>query len=199
LSARNAFERKLSIDSDANVSSEDDVGAFGQLVEALISYRREKRRRAAKELNLEARKAAFVAQLKENALAPEVAARIEAALQLASERALEVERSFHRIPEAILTYEERRAIADNLLRRGTSYVRAPIDTLWTLFGELRRRRRRQARAIDLATVLTDPRIRQHYRAHFEGIENHRREVQLAVGETLPLREAERAGAASESF
>ena len=127
ISARDAFE----LSSRASREGAE-VGDFGSLVTFLEAYRQEKRRRAAKELNIEARKAALCEELGGITLGASEAKRVGVAVELLERRKAELERTLAGISSAILRFQERRRIASLSLRREATSCGFPVDSLVTL-------------------------------------------------------------------
>jgi energy-coupling factor transporter ATP-binding protein EcfA2 len=196
LSAQTALnEREGGGDSATDAATDDAPGSgdFPRLLLLLQSYREQKRRLAAKELNLETQKAAFAQRLRSELLRESDAQRVRAALESFEQRSDEAMTLFARLPEAIFGFEERRTVAASFLRRGAQYVGLPLDIQWTFLSEFRLGRKRVRSATAAAGLeLTDTRGKQHYRAYFETVENCRRETRLALG-SIELLEAEPAG------
>lgn len=181
LSARNAFLEAVNGSPHPDVG---EVGDFPRLTGLLEEYRAEKRRRAAKELNVDARKLALLEEVRAAALAERTAERVARAVDLGAERRREVERTLAAIPEAIFYERERRGMVSSSLRRARVHVGFPLDIIWTFAGDLRRGR--ALRPTAAAGDFSPARVRQHYRACLDGAENLHRELALAVGDVVPL-------------
>ena len=185
-----------SADAPASPAS-NSAGEFEELVRFLESYRIEKRRRAAKELNIEARKAAFVEGLEAGVLAPARAARISSLLDQVDRRGAEVDRVFQGIASGILRPDERRRIVSESLGRTGSRFGFPLDLILGLGREIGRLRGARARAAR-AAPLTAERASEHYRPWFEAVENLLREADVEAGEMIAFREGPpRTGKAGE--
>lgn len=181
ISARNAFGVRSGASKEGA-----EVGDFDALVAFLENYRQEKRRRAAKELNIEARKAALCEKLRDVALDAKEEERIRRAAELLEKRRAELERTFAGISPAILRYEERRRIASLSLRRESSRCGFPVDSLLTLASELKLRKApsatEEALLSDAGESQQGPfsagRIKDHYRAYVDAVDNCLREIEL---------------------
>ena len=165
----------------------DSAGEFEELVRFLEGYRLEKRRRAAKELNIEARKAAFVGGLRDGALDPARAGRISALLAQVDLRSAEVDRILQGIAPGILRPDERRRIVSESLGRTGSRFGFPLDLILGLGREIGRLRGARARATRGA-ALTAERAAEHYRPYFEGVENLLREAEVEAGDRISFRD-----------
>ncbi|MBI4604828.1 MAG: GTPase domain-containing protein, partial [Planctomycetes bacterium] len=155
------------------------AGDFPELVRFLHDYRQEKRRRAAKELNLEARKRALARRLAAEALAPEAAERVERGAARLEERSAELRRALAGTPAALFTRDERRRIASASLVRAAGRLGFPVDFLVTLAGHLRLRSRERRAA---RVAVTPARVCEHYRAYLDAAENAVREAALDLGD-----------------
>ena len=188
LSAQAAFRERAGPDAgdaapgEAPAVDTPESGDFSRLLSLLAGYREEKRRRSAKELNLEARKTAFAGRARNELLGEDEARLVRSAVEGFERRSDEITTLFARLPEAIFGYGERRTLAANFLRRGAQHVGIPLDVAWTLLSELRLGRKRLKNSSAASSrELTDTRGAQHYRAYFEEVENCRRETRLALG------------------
>lgn len=181
ISARNAFLER------AGPSGEDleDVGAVGdfpRVVQLLEGYREEKRRRAAKELNLEARKAALLESLRQRALDPRLLERAERAQSVLTQRKALLEGILEGVPTGIFTVGERRLLVAASLRRGAASFGFPVDFFVTLLRELRPVRFSGKEA---PGEFSTGRIRRHYRAYLEGLRNAERALEMEIGDFVP--------------
>jgi GTP-binding protein EngB required for normal cell division len=176
ISAQNALLAKTS-----NAPSPIEVGDFDALVSFLDGYRQEKRRRAAKELNIEARKESLGSKLRGAALGRELEGRAIRSLEIVERRRNELERTLAGIPPAIFTRGERRTIANASLARSAGRFGFPVDLLLTIATRFRWRRSGEERLVEL----TASRVKEHYRAYFQGVENFRSEIALEAAEILP--------------
>ena len=158
-------------------------GDFARLVEFLESYRSDKRRLAAKELNLESRKRSFATQLRTDTLVASRRARVEGGLSLLQERRAELERSLAAIPEAVFHGVERQGLVATSLARAAPYVGFPTDVLWALWGNLPWRRRKSSAP---PAEFSAERVVQHYRALLGGVDNLGKEAGLRIGDLLDL-------------
>ncbi|HVR76263.1 MAG TPA: GTPase [Planctomycetota bacterium] len=185
ISARNALAERLDGAPGASNSPSLDggglTGDFPGIVSLIQDYRLEKRRRRAKELNLDARKAAFRESLRARALGPREAERIARAAAEIERRRLELERTLAGIPAAVFDQTERRSIVSRSLGRGAGRFGFPIDFILTLGSRIRAPR--GARRQGLGEV-TEARVREHYRAYLDGVENLRRDISLEAGDLL---------------
>jgi len=187
LSARNAFVERS---ADASSATAGEVGDFPRLLELLDTYRQEKLRRAAKVLNIEARKVALCAQLRDAALAPRESASVARASEQLQARRGELERTLAGIAEGIFSREERRRIVSGSLMRGTARFGFPVDVFITLVSQLRVRRGAPRTKL---VQLSGARVGQHYRSYREAVSNALQEIRLNLDGVLGLEFALRGG------
>ena len=109
-----------------------ETGDFSRLVDCLESYRLEKRRRAAKELNIEARKDALCERLRSEVLKPESRERVRRAAGVASRRKAELADTLAGISPAVFRGEERRRLVSAALRREGAALGFPLDVFVAL-------------------------------------------------------------------
>lgn len=182
ISARNAFLER-------SRGEKAEAGDFPALVALLEGYRREKRRRAAKELNIEARKAALSLELRAEALGRAAEERAARSADLVERRRGELERIFASIPAGIFTRGERRRIVGASLSRAAGRFGFPLDFLVTLAAQLRLRTPGRDEVVELSGA----RVEGHYRAHFDAVDNFQSEIALEAAEMLPADLAPSAG------
>ena len=158
----------------------DDTRAFGKVERVLERYQKEKHRRAAKERNLDARKAALLERVRKQALGPDNRAIIDESQQLVAKWRAESEQASAAIPVEILTERERRGLRSRRMRRVSSSWGFPVSLLITLISEVRRLRKADVGA---QPANISARIHHHYRAFFESLANLRARIESEVAGT----------------
>lgn len=173
-----------------------DAAGFGDVEAMLHRFQVDKHRRAAKEKNLDVRKADLVADVKQRALSPENRDVIADSQTLVSKWRTEVAQAIAAIPVEILGEREHRGLQEKRNRRAGQAWGQPIALLLTLLAEFGRWRRgaHEADTSDLAN-----RILVHYRSFFDLLANLRARVKseiagssLATELAYPVREWTRA-------
>jgi GTP-binding protein EngB required for normal cell division len=188
ISASRAFE---STRTESGRRSEG-VGEFPRLQSLLEDYRTETRRRAAKILNLEARKAALVSSLREEALRAADLAEVERARAFLSERRSGLRELARAIPARILSARERGELARECLGRGSARLGFPLSLFWSLGAEVRGIGTGGSEAP--RSGLSAERVGEHYRSYLDGIRNAEAELRLRFAQDSAVA----AGAASPS-
>lgn len=192
LSALTVLQRRLAAAAPAAPSPRQDAAAstegdFGRLSGFLRELRVEKRRRAAKALNLEARKEALRASLRPWTASSEAWALVEEARRRVEARRSELAGVLAGLSPAILTAAERRGLTGEALSRAAARLGFPIDVLvgWSAALRLRRLVDRSGRP-----SLTPGRIAERYASLLASATNGEREaalaLQLAPGEGRPV-------------
>jgi GTP-binding protein EngB required for normal cell division len=188
VSARNAFSSRSRArrgggrPAPAGAGESMETGDFSRLVDCLESYRLEKRRRAAKELNIEARKDALCERLRSEVLKPESRERVRRAAGVASRRKAELADMLAGISPAVFRGEERRRLVSAALRREGAALGFPLDVFVALARLMRPSR---SAAADADVELSGGRIERHYKAYMEGLENLLEDMEAEVEEDLP--------------
>ena len=168
------------------------AASFSEVEAMLHRFQVEKHRRAAKEKNLDVRKADLARELKQLALSPENRDIIADSQTLVSKWRTEVAQSAEGISTDILGDREHRGLQEKRIRRAGLAWGQPIALLLTLLGEFSKRRAiaQTADTTDLGT-----RIHLHYRGFFELLANLKARVKseiagssLATELTRPMRE-----------
>lgn len=190
LSALAAYERRVENGQgshQADASRNDNEGEFPAFVERLEAYQAERRRRAAKELNIEARQEALLRVVYETSGVERHAARVESAARLVREKRRELSRSIAVLSGTVLAADERRALASERLGQSAQAFGFPIDFLLTLKAQLPwRRKRRRARASgQSAGGLSTARFKRHFRAYLDAVRNALQDLRLEVGDAMP--------------
>ncbi len=175
LSARNALLHR-------SKGEACDSGDFDRLVAGLEEYRAEKRRRAAKELNLEVRKLALFSKLRTVGLERKKAERVDHAALEIDRRRTEFERLLSEISPAILSRRERNRLVSSKLGRTASKLGFPVDLLVTAAGHLPWRRAVGEESVELGAL----RVRQHYKPYLDSLKNLRRELSMDLAEVAPV-------------
>ncbi|MGQ9592754.1 MAG: GTPase, partial [Planctomycetota bacterium] len=142
-------ERLFAISAEAAFRGEGRSGEFPRIVGLLEEYRAEKRRRAAKERNIDARKAALREDVRRVALDPARLERAERLLERTRARKAELERLLASISTEVLSARERRALAREASRDARAAFGFPIDLVVAAGSALRRARATSRGAIGL--------------------------------------------------
>jgi len=187
ISARSAFVARS---ADAPSDPGREIGDFSLFVELLDAYRQEKLRRAAKVLNIEARKEALCEQLRVEALAPQESERVVRGAKQLEGRRGELERTLAGISAGIFSRDERRRIVSGSLMRGAARFGFPVDVFITLVGQLRIRRGATRTKL---VQLSGARVGQHYRPYLEAVSNALKDITLDLAGVLGLELALRRG------
>ena len=174
ISARSAFLR----------ASNGSAGDFPALVRLLEDYRSEKRRRAAKELNLEARKLALLQRARAAGLDEDALRRIDAGEAVLAARKTDLAGALAGTPAGVFTRSERRGIVAATLARSARAFGFPLDLILTSFGHLRLIRGRRTHPGTRAE-LTTARAVEHYRGYLEAVDNGARALRAEVNDVLP--------------
>lgn len=148
------------------------AGEFSRVIALLDGYRAEKRRRAAKELNIDARKAALRTKLEERALDPQRLIRVEGALGALRARRGDLEGLFRAISPEILSSRERRTLVRQLARGGA--LGFPADLILRGAREIFRAKSETEAPVEL----TAARARAHYVPFLDAVETAMREARL---------------------
>ncbi len=187
LSALVAYESRVA-NGPENRHSDGAAGAFDRFIELLEAYQAERRRRAAKEMNIGARQRALLSDVYETSGVERHAPRVESAARLIGEKRHDLRRSIAVLSGTVLSAEERRALASERLGQSAQAFGFPIDFLLTLKAQLpwRRKRRRARSSVQSAGGLSTARLRRHFRAYLEAVQNALRDLRLEVGDAIPV-------------
>ncbi len=112
-------------------------GDFPRVIAILEAFHAEKRRRAAKEANIDARKAALAARVREIGLSPARRERVIALRRGIGQRVLELEKVLASISSALLSPRERRALEAEALRKAQPYLADPVAVALRFLGPKR--------------------------------------------------------------
>lgn len=178
ISARNALRNSAREKPGAN----EETGDFDRLTSLVEGYRVKKRRRRAKELNLEARQAALAARVRDLALDTTSRDRIHHAVLEVRRRRGEIDRVLAGISPAILSAAERRRWASNAVGRFAGKLGFPIDMAVALAGQLSWR----SSSNESAAVFSGGRVREHYASYAEALRNLCRELKLELDDLMRL-------------
>lgn len=175
-------ERFFAISAEAAFRGGARPGEFPRIVGLLEEYRAEKRRRAAKERNIDARKEALREEVRRAALDPARLERAERLLERVRARKAELESLLASIPTEVLSARERRALAREASREGAAAFGFPIDLFVAAGAALRRARLPSAGARGLAAS----RARAHYLPFIQGADDAVRELRVEARDLVPL-------------
>ncbi len=175
-SARAAFDRRAGRGGEGG-GGEDEArrieGDFEAILDLLSGYRAEKRRRAAKEANLEAEKSALARSARSAGLAPATAARAAAAHKALKDLNEELGGTLAGIRSPALGPRDLRRLYSWALRRSGKDLAFPLG--W-LIGLLRRK----DGVPGLQAAEITARARAHYRIHRDGLRVAERELSEAI-------------------
>ena len=141
---------------------------FAAVESMLATYKEEKHRRAAKELNIEARKRDLVESLAGSALGSENQSILTEARQLVQGWRGALDEALQSVPVEILGESERRGLYGARLRQVGPSWGLPFSLFFTLLGEIRKRSSKAVAVSDLGQ-----RVMHHYRGFFEAVKNVR--------------------------
>jgi predicted GTPase len=144
----------------------DDEAAVRELEKLLAGYQEEKHRRAAKERNIDVRKANLAEAVAATALSDEHRKIIEEAESLVRGWSRELETVLAAIPAEVVTDRERSGLRRKWLQRAGHAWGFPFSLAFTLLAELGRVRER---SLGHAPAEWGARIYQHYRPYFEAL------------------------------
>jgi GTP-binding protein EngB required for normal cell division len=152
----------------ARIRGEDAsaIEPFSKVERLLEGFQEAKHRRAAKELNIDARKRTLTGALGSSALGPDNQAILTETNALVHGWRGELDTALQCIPVEILSEAERRGARRNRLRQIGPAWGLPFSLFFTLLGELRRRNVKAVEPTEFGH-----RAVQHYRGFFEAIKN----------------------------
>ncbi len=187
ISARVALEARREGTALSALSA--GAGEFGACVKLLEAYRQEQRRRAAKELNIEARQLDLANELAPLAGEGLSAMKVARALESLRDRRAEHERTVATLGATVLSADERHLMAVERLRQNAQSFGFPVDFLLTFKGFLRWKSAKGRRHL---AGLTSQRLRRHFRPYLESVDNTVRSARLEVAGVveLPARETD---------
>jgi GTP-binding protein EngB required for normal cell division len=159
-------------------------GEMERIESLLESYRDLKRRKAAKELNLEARKQALASLLAGEALGGHLDALGESASRFIESRAAELEDVLKAIPQDLLLEPERRSLCASRLERVGPGWGFPVAFIIGILCQLRFRRGGRV----LAGEGLGRRVEQRYAAYLEAAANFERAFAVEFGGSALQRE-----------
>lgn len=183
LSAYEAYKRRLGLDtaSETPVVGSDGDG-FHALEAVLSEFQEERRRRAAKELNLGARQSRLLKDLQAIIGTSGYERMMDARATLES-RTRDLGRMLELLSESVLSGDERRLIAAERLRSRIDLLGFPLDFLLTLKSVFRWREKRSKRH---RPTLSVERLRRHFRPYLNAIGNVQQDLQLDLHTHLEL-------------
>ncbi len=153
-------------------------GEFSRVEGVLDSYCQAKRRKAAKELNLESRKRRLMEDLCARLLNEENRSILGESARLVTSLGTELDHVVAGISVEVLSEGERRGLRQGRLRRVGPAWGPPFSILFTLIGELYRVRGKSLP--DEAGGGLGKRVYQHYRAYLEALRNLRARFEVEV-------------------
>ena len=145
-----------------------DADGFDAIERVLGSYREEKRRREAKRLNLEARRAALVSSVRDEALSDEHRSTVQESAELVASWRSELARTMTGISVSVLTDRERRSQRRDRMRRIGPRWGLPFSLLFSALADFRIDRRG---ANGTGAGPLSERLCFHYRACLEALRN----------------------------
>ncbi len=206
VSARAALARRLDGGGGrTRAEAEAPEGDFPSVIGILESFHAEKRRRAAKEANIDARKAALAARVRHAGLARTRFDRVSALRRAIGQRVIELEKILAGIPSSLLSPREMRALEADALRRAQPKLADPVAMTLRLLGSRRTGMALSGAALSgaklagaaLGPAALDSIATRHYLPHRESLGAAERELAPEVVELAgPL---EGAPAAAGSF
>ena len=163
-------EQMLRVSSIAEIEGRPgDAGEFDRVRAILDRYRDAKRRRAAKELNLDVRKRQLVERLQEAALTDDRRVTIEAAERAIASWRSELDGQLGIVSPALLSGDERRAMRRSAMRAQGGSWGFPFSLVFRSLGELRSR----SGSAGAESIDAETRIRSHYRPFLDSLGNLR--------------------------
>ncbi|MEM7235517.1 MAG: dynamin family protein, partial [Planctomycetota bacterium] len=180
---------------EAKGSSGGSDEGFERLENLLETYQADKLRRAAKELNLAARKAELARELRRQSLTDEQKSILEDSVEILRDTSKEVADTVAAIPVSLFSERERRDYRRPQLRRRGGEWGMPISLVYSLIGEWWRAPKLTGTE---RPVAMSERTRVHYRSVFESLENLEARVHLDFAASGAGVEEPRAGSSDES-
>lgn len=175
-------ERTVVVSALRRLSAAPSPGpdGFADVERILDGFREEKRRRAAKLLNLAARRAALAADLRSEVLSEEKRSMLESGERLVSSLEAELDTVLLSIPRELFSEPERRSLRRGRSREVAAAWGFPFSVLWTIAAELPGLRARGGSASVDGESLAG-RILEHHRAYLDGLRNFETafEIELA--------------------
>lgn len=144
----------------------ESMPRFAAVEQMLGSYREDKRRRAVKELNIDARKRDLMDTISTVALGSANQEVLRETRQLVQGWRGAMDEALQSVSVEILGESERRGLQGSRLRQVGPSWGLPMSLFFTLLGELRKRSSKSVVATEMGQ-----RVRAHYRGFFEAVKN----------------------------
>ncbi len=179
LAAKQVMEDRIAGRDDPDCSY---ATTFRRVESLLESFQQDKRRRAAKERNIDSLQVKLADSLADRALGQDNESILDETSAMIASWRMQIDDTLRGIPVEVLSERDRRGLSRQRLRRAGAHWGLPFSLLFTLLFELRRGKF-QAPSAELSAM--GGRIFQHYRGFLEAISNLRARLESeVVGSTI---------------